>query len=158
MSAYHPQQIKETIRKDRGLNLGKIRIHIHLPPILDALHNEALRARKEMIEKAKREGRVRKVHCNVKLTPPWIQLIEMSDSGVKAPVSFVVEDGRLANPAETLAILALKNIAFKPYKFLSEAEKKDVPKNVTVTYMTAAAAPSASASDGSVEMRDADAH
>ena len=125
---------------------------------MDALHNEALRARKDLIEKAKREGRVRKVHCNVKLSPPWVQLIEMSDSGVKAPVSFVVEDGRLADPAKTLAILALKNNgSFKPYKFLPEAEKKDVPKNVLVTYAPAAAAPTASTSDGSVEMRDADA-
>ena len=82
-----------------------------------------------MLEGARKEGRPRKVHCNVRLSPPWIQLIEQSEGGVKAPIPFVVEDGRLADPAKTLAILSLKKGSFKPFKFLSEAEKKDEPWN-----------------------------
>ena len=41
-------QIRETVRKNQGLNMGKIKILVHLPPILDALHNATLLARKEM--------------------------------------------------------------------------------------------------------------
>ena len=122
-----PQQIKETVRKDRGLSMGKIRIHIHLPPIIDALHNAALKARRELLEKAKKEGKNRKLHCNVTLSPPWVQLVEMTESGVKVPIPFVVEDGRLADPANTLATLSLRERGrenFKPFKFLSEEEKK----------------------------------
>ena len=129
------QQIKETVRKDRGLSMGKIRIHVHLPPILDALHNAALKARREELEKAKREGKSRKIHCNITLSPPWIQLIEINENGVKAPIPFEVEDGRLVDPADTLATLALRERgkdSFKPFKFLSEAEKKAIPRNVTI--------------------------
>ena len=124
------------MRKDRGLSMGKIRIHVHLPPILDALHNAALKARREELEKAKREGKSRKIHCNITLSPPWIQLVEITEGGAKTPIPFEVEDGRLADPADTLATLALRDRgrdSFKPFKFLSEAEKKAIPRNVMVT-------------------------
>ena len=129
------QQIKETVRKDRGLAMGKIRIFIHLPPIIDALHNAALKARRELMEKAKKEGRIRKIHCNVSLSSPWVQLVEIMDSGAKVPIPYVVEDGRLADPADTMATLALRGRgkeSFKPFKFLSEAEKKAIPRNIAV--------------------------
>lgn len=130
----HPQQIKETVRKERGLALGKVRIHIHLPPILDSLHNAALKARKEMLEKARAEGRGRRIHCNVTLTPPWIQLVEASDAAYKKPIPFTVEDGRLQNPANSLAIMALRGDgAFKPYKFLTDIERRDIAMNVIVS-------------------------
>ena len=129
------QQIKETVRKDRGLAMGKIKILIHLPPILDCLHNAALKARRDELDKAKKEGKVRKIHCNVILYPPWVQLVEISGNGEKNPIPFVVEDGRLADPADTLATLSLRgrgNDVFKPFKFLSEVEKRSIPQNVTV--------------------------
>ena len=110
-----------------------------------------------MLERAKKEGRVRRVHCNVRLSPPWIMLIEQSEGGVKTPIPFVVEDGRLANPAKTLAILSLAKGSFKPFKFLSEAEKKDVPRNVTVAPIplpVASSSSSAPPSNGGVAMED----
>ena len=141
------QQIKEMVRKDRGLSMGRIRIHIHLPPILDALHNAALKARKEMLEKSKAEGRNRRIHCNVTLSHPWVHLVEASDSGFKMPIPFMVEDGRLADPANTLALMAIKGDtqSFKPYKYLTEEVKADIYKNVVVNPRLTAPPPPAPA-------------
>ena len=131
--AWFANQIKETVRKSQGLKLKKgreeIRICAHLPPILEALHNEALRARRTMLETARTAGSPRKIHCNVKTDSPWIQLIEVV-GGEKRPLPFLVEDGRLADPANAMAVLELSGQKFTPYKFLSEKAKKKIPKNI----------------------------
>ena len=62
---------------------------------------------------------------------PWITLVEI-DGESRKTVSFTVEDGRLADPARTLAIYALKSGEFRPYRMLSEEEKKDIPTGVVV--------------------------
>ena len=123
-------QIRETVRKNVGLKLGKIKVLLHLPPILDCKHNAALLARKEMLEEARRLGQPRKVHCNVTLSPPWIQLVEVKPQGGKGPIQFVVEDGRLVDPADTLATLALRGEKFVPFKILTPAQKAEVMRNV----------------------------
>ena len=102
----------------------------HLPPIVDARHNAFLLARKEMLDEARKQGSPRKIHCNVTLSPPWVQLIEVKPQGGKVPIPVKVEDGRLRDLAESLAILALNGQKFLPYKFLTPAQKADIPKNV----------------------------
>ena len=129
VEASFAQQIKDTVRKNKGLKLGKIRVHVHLPPIIDCLHNEALRARKEEIEKGKKAGTERKIHCNILLQSPWIQLVEIVGNERKH-LSFHVEDARLADPAKSLAILALNGKKFVPFRFLSKKEKESLPSNV----------------------------
>ena len=125
-------QIKEMIRQNRGLSLGSICIHTHLPPIIESLHNAALKARSELLERARRVNVPRKIHCNLSLYPPWVHLVEVRDGGVKEAICFVVEDGRLADPANSMAILALRNAKFVPYKILSQGDKQGIPKNVLV--------------------------
>ena len=129
-------KIKEAVRRGSGLEMMKegkeIKINAHLPPILDALHNEALRARRAMIEKAKIDKKPRKIHCNIDLTDPWIHLIEVVD-GVRQPLPFTIEDGRLLDPARSMAVIALndiKNKRFTPYRFLSKEEKDAIPTNI----------------------------
>ena len=134
------QQIKETVRQNRGINLGDIRIHVHLPPILDALHNEALRSRAATLDAARKAGAPRKIHCKISLSPPWISLVEVDSVGFKKSIPFKVEDGRLVDPAETMAKIALKKGKFRPYKFLSDQEKRDIPKDV-LTKVSDAAVP-----------------
>ena len=124
------QQIKETVRKGKDLRLGQIKIQVHLPPILDCLHNAALKFRSEELEKARKAGKPRKIHCNISLSSPWITLIEVAADGSKSPIPFQIEDGRLIDPANAMAILALNRGKFKPFRFLSEAEKKDIPQKV----------------------------
>ena len=75
-------------------------------------------------------GKPRKIHCNVKTDHPWIQLIEVVD-GNKLPLPFQVEDGRLADPANTAAILALSKQRFTPFRFLSPKQKEKIPQNLT---------------------------
>ena len=130
VEASFANQIKDTVRKNKGLHMGKIKVQVHLPPIIDCLHNEALRARKEEIEKGKKNGIDRKIHCNVFLQSPWIQLIEVTGTD-KKPLDFQVEDGRLVDPAATLASLALKGKKFTPLKFLSKNDRESVPTNLT---------------------------
>ena len=123
-------QIRETVRKNQGLNMGKIKILIHLPPILDSLHNAALLARREMLEEARRLGNPRKIHCNVTLSPPWIQLVEVMQQGGKEAIEFIVEDGCLQDPADALATLALNGQKFIPFKILTPEQKVVILKNV----------------------------
>ena len=129
VEASFAHQIRETVRKNIGLSMGKIKVLIHLPPILDALHNAALLARKEMLDEAKRIGQPRKIHCNVSMVEPWVQLVEMKD-GEKEPIPFRVQDGRLWNPADTMAVLALTNKKFVPFKLLPNAEKAAIRQGV----------------------------
>ena len=123
-------QIKDAVRQNRNLRMGDIKIHAHLPPILDALHNEALKSRAIQLEDARKAGAPKKIHCNISLTAPWVSLIEVDGSGGKKRIPFTVEDGRLVEPAKSMAILALLKKKFKPFKFLSEDEKKEIPQNV----------------------------
>ena len=123
-------QIKDAVKQNRGLRMGDIKIHVHLPPILDSLHNEALRSRAVLIEDSRKAGAPRKIHCPISLTAPWVTLVEIDSDGGKKRIPFPVEDGRLQDPAKAMAIIALNKKKFRPYKFLSEDEKKDIPKNV----------------------------
>ena len=129
VEASFAQQVKDTVRKNRNLSMGKIKILVHLPPIIDCLHNEALRARKEEIEKGKKAGTERKIHCNISFQEPWVRLVEIVGSERK-PLPFEVEDGRLVDPAGSLAILALSGKKFTPYKYLSKQEKEAIPSHV----------------------------
>ena len=123
-------QIKDTVRQNRNLRMGDIKIHAHLPPILDSLHNEAVKLRAIQLEDARKAGAPKKIHCNISLTAPWVTLMEIDGNGGKTCIPFNVEDSRLVYPAKTMAILALLKRKFKPLKFLSEDEKKDIPQNV----------------------------
>lgn len=122
--------IKERVRKGEGVDLTKlkrnrepetIKIFSHLPPILENLRNEALRARREIIaETGKR------IIMDESLRWPWISLYEKDDDK-KTPISFKVEDNRLVDPARTLAIMHLSQQRnFTPFHILTEAEKKAV--------------------------------
>jgi hypothetical protein len=73
----------------------------------------------------------RKVICATPMRKPWVQLIEIVE-GRRTPLPFPVEDGRLANPTETLARLALDGREFKPFKYVSATEKASIPRNVVV--------------------------
>ena len=104
-----------------------IRIYAHLPLIIDALHNEALRSRRVMIDAS---GGKRRIHCNVMMVHPWVSLIEVINDEKKT-ISFKVEDGRLVNPARSLAILALNGIKrFTPFRFLTAEQRADIQTNV----------------------------
>ena len=100
-----------------------------------------------MLEKYKAEGRSRRIHCIVTLSQPWVHLVEASDNGFKMPIPFMLEDGRLADPANTLALMAIKGDtqSFKPYKYLTEEVKADIYKNVVVNPRLTAPPPPAPA-------------
>lgn len=121
-------QIKEKAKNPKGLTLNKLKIHAHLPPIIDALKNEALRERKRMLE----EDGTHKIICVTPFRKPWVSLFKIVNDK-KVPLSFIVEDGRLQYPAKTLAEIALKGGSkFIPLKFLPEAERDAIPKNILV--------------------------
>ena len=63
---------------------------------------------------------------------PWIVFYEIEGEARKA-IPFTVEDGRLADPAKTLAIYAINGGEFKPYRMLSADEKKNIPSNILTT-------------------------
>ena len=126
--------IKETVRKGgphlemtktrRGKQPETIKLHVHLPAILECLRNEALRIRRSLIA----SGGGKRYVCESSMKHPWITLSEVDGDSRKAiPFSL---DGRLANPAKTLAIYAIHGGEFKPYRMLTEAEKKEIPTNV----------------------------
>ena len=102
---------------------GGIRICQHMPPILDALRNEALKARRSFLA----ADRSRKVILKSTLKAPWIQLIETKD-GRKTELSFEVEDSRLANPALTLAKLEREDKSFIQLPFLPREQRAAIPK------------------------------
>lgn len=125
--SWFASSIKERSKDKRGLILGDLKIHEHLPPIIDQLKNEALRERRRLMND---EGG--HIICSTTMTKPWVSLLKVVD-GKKVALPFVVEDGRLAEPAKTLATLALNgNQKFVPLKFLSSVERDAVAKNVTV--------------------------
>ena len=122
--------IKERVRKGEGIELTKlkrnresetIKIFSHLPIILENLRNEALKARRDIIQETGK-----RVIMNETLRWPWISLYEKEDDK-KTPISFRVEDNRLVDPARTLAIMHLSQQRdFVPFHILSENEKKAV--------------------------------
>ena len=79
-------------------------------------------------------GNKRKIHCNLSMTSPWVSLVEIigeMPNQTKRPIPFKVEDGRLVNPARSLAILHLNGIKrFTPYRFLKAEQKTDIVTNV----------------------------
>ena len=79
-----------------------IRIVPHLPPIIDAKKNEALKSRRELVT----ADPTRKIHLKTLMRKPWIQLVE-TKNGRKNAIDFSVDDHRLVNPALTLAKLEL---------------------------------------------------
>ena len=122
--------IKEIIRKG-GRNLvltskktrnktETIKINAHFPAIIECLRNEALKARRDLISAG--DGNTKYV-CNDSMKHPWIQLYEIKGE-VKKATPFPVEDGRLADPARTLALYAVHGGDFKPYRILTPDEKK----------------------------------
>ena len=130
--------IKETVRKGQGLALTRkvtrnktetIKINAHYPAIIECLRNEALKARRALITAG--DGSKRYI-CNDSLKFPWVTLYEIEGETRKA-IPFAVEDGRLADPARTLAIYAISGGEFKPYRMLSADEKKNIVTNVLTT-------------------------
>ena len=103
--------------------IGGVRICQHMPPILDALRNEALKARRSFLA----ADRNRKIILKSTLKAPWIQLIESKDGG-KTELSFEVEDSRLANPALTLAKLERDDKTFVQLPFLPREQRAAIPK------------------------------
>ena len=96
-----------------------IRVIPHVPPIIDALRNEALKSRSEM----RAEDPNRKIIMSKMLKAPWIKLIEVR-GGRKVAIDFPVEDKRLVKPAVTLAKLELKGKdSFTPKPLLPASEQ-----------------------------------
>ena len=130
--------IKETIRKGgKHLNLiskktrnktETIKINAHFPAILECLRNEALKVRRELISAGGTDGNKRYI-VNDSLKHPWVLLYEIVGEEKKA-IPFTVEDGRLADPARTLAIYAINGGEFKPYRMLSADDRKNILPNV----------------------------
>ena len=128
--------IKETIRKG-GKNLAlmnkktrnkteTIKINAHFPAIIECLRNEALKVRRDLISAG--DGSIRYI-VNDSLKHPWILLFKI-EGEVKKAIPFSVEDGRLADPARTLAIYAISGGDFKPYRMLGTEEKKHILSNI----------------------------
>ena len=120
------------------LNGGKklkdgIRIVPHMPPILDALRNEALKVRKAMLA----ADSSKKIIMKKMLRKPWIALAEVRN-GRKVDIDFRVEDGRLVNPTLTLAKLELEGKEqFTPKMFLSLDEHAKFPPGIVKAKRTA---------------------
>ena len=135
--------IKEAVRKGGDhLKMTKqqrkrapevIKINPHYPVILECLRNEALRARRSLIA----AGNTNKRYiCNDSMKFPWVLLYEIENDNRK-PIAFEVEDGRLVDPARTLAILSINKLGdFKPFRMLSADEKKEVPTGVMTIIQT----------------------
>ena len=134
--------VKETVRKGQGLemttrttrsnkNPETIKINSHVPDIIDCLRNEGLRVRRGLIAAS---GGKKRYTLNESMKYPWVTLFEIDGDSRKA-IPFAVEDGRLADPARTLAVYSLKGGKFKPYRLLSAAEREaeGIPVNVMTT-------------------------
>ena len=131
--------VKETVRKGGAhLNLSKtktrngqpenIKVNGHTLAIVEALRNECLKARRTLIG----TGNGKRYICNDSIKFPWVTLYEIEGESKKA-IPFMVEDGRLANPARTLAIYAIQGGEFKPYRMLNAEEKAKIPTNILTT-------------------------
>ena len=105
---------------------GGIRVVMHMPPILDALRNEALKARRQMPT----ADANRKIHLHKSLRRPWIQLVE-ARNGKKEPIDFPVDDSRLVNPSLTLAKMEKEGRdIFTPKMFLAPSIRDKIPPGV----------------------------
>ena len=135
------KDVKETVRKGTGLemttkttrtrtnkNPETIKINSHVPAIIDSLRNEGLRVQRGLIAAA---GGKKRYTLNESMKLPWVTLFETDGDSRKA-IPFQVEDGRLADPARTLAIYSLNGGEFKPYRLLSPAEREaeKIPTNL----------------------------
>jgi hypothetical protein len=127
--SWFANQIKNRI-KGKGLNLeAGVRVHPHYPPIIDALKNEAMRERRRLLDV---DGTgTRKIICATPMKKPWVQLIEVVE-GRRISLPFPVEDGRLADPAATLARLALEGKEYKLLKYVNVTERASIPKNLVI--------------------------
>jgi hypothetical protein len=123
-------QIKNRI-KGKGLNLeAGVKVHPHYPPIIDALKNEAMRERRRLLE-IDGSNSTRKIICATPMKKPWVQLIEVVE-GRRVSLPFPVEDGRLVDPAATLARLALEGKEYKLLKYVIASERASIPKNLII--------------------------
>ena len=99
-----------------------IRINQHVPPIIEALRNEALKARRALLA----ADRSRKLVVKTTIKAPWIRLVEVT-GGRKKEVEFEVEDGRLVFPALTLARIERDDKdGFVQMAFLPPAEREAI--------------------------------
>ena len=104
-----------------------IRICQHMPPILDALRNEALKARKALVG----PNRQRKIIMKTTIKAPWVQLMEVKEGRKKEAIEFDVEDSRLIYPALTLAKLEREDKdGFVQLPFLPAAERAAIRPGV----------------------------
>ena len=94
--------------------------------IKEIVRNEALRALRARRDLINSSGGSKKYILHETLRSPWITLVEL-DGETKTPIPFKLEDGRLQDPAKTLAIYTLNGVAgvreFKPFRIASAAEK-----------------------------------
>jgi hypothetical protein len=130
--SWFANQIKDKLRDTKTLVLGDLKIYPHYPVIIDCLKNEALRERRKMLS-AQLPGGARKIVCHTSMTKPWVRLMDIQDdeNKTRTPVSFRLDDGRLANPARTFAVIALEGRPkFSALKHLSEEQRNAVPKDV----------------------------
>ena len=99
---------------------GGIRVTPHLPPILDALRNEALKSRRALLHADPN----RKIVLKRLNRKPWIELVE-TVNGRKKSIPFNVDDKRLINPALTLAKMEMEGKdTFTPKMLLSADEQR----------------------------------
>ena len=116
---------------NQKLNGGKrlkdgIHVIPHVPPIIDALRNNALKYRVDV----KRTDPNRRIIMSKTLKSPWIQLLEVKN-GKKTAIDFPVDDKRLVKPAVTLAKLELKGRdSFTPKALLQPDEKEQCGEGV----------------------------
>ena len=110
---------------NQKLNSGKrlkdgIRVIPHVPPIIDALRNNALKYRGDV----KKTDPSRRIIMSKTLKSPWIQLLEVKN-GKKTAIDFPVDDKRLVKPAVTLAKLELRGYdTFTPKALLKPDEQE----------------------------------
>jgi hypothetical protein len=126
VESWFAHQITERAKHKRGLDLGELKIHQHLPPIIDCLKSEAFRERHKMIEQDSNQ----QVVCATYMKRPWVSLLKIEE-GRKTTTPFTVDDGRLMNPAKALAQISLNGgQKFTPFKFLSRLERDAIPQNI----------------------------
>ena len=102
-----------------------IRICQHVPPIIDALKNEALKSRKAKLA----ANRQRKIIVKTTEKAPWVQMMEVKD-GKKEVIEFEVDDSRLIYPALTLAKLERDDKGFVQKAFLPVDEREAIQPGV----------------------------
>lgn len=125
LESWFVQKVNTKLNGGKKLKDG-IRIVPHMPPILDALRNEALKVRRTMMA----EDSTKKIIMKKMLKKPWIALAEVRN-GRKVDIDFPVEDGRLVNPALTLARMELEGKdTFTPKMFLHADEQAKFPPSM----------------------------